>query len=291
VFTKEPTEILDYQIDWSDWLGSLTIATSSWSLPAGITKVTDDKTSATTLIRLSSGAWGETYEVFNTIVASNGETETRSILIRIQRSVAYCSSVEVRRRAQGGAGSGGTATVNVLTPAELDSLIEQASRMFDLECGVSEGYFNPAPIPIPTSRTFYGDGTNYLRLPPYVAGSLDTSITLPEGYTTPTFTELNGQLVINSNGMLPPFSQFHNCLWRGWYTGVAVTVSAIWGWRETPADVKLAVIELVINLWRETDPASIKLVNLEGQPLREKLPPRVLEIAKKYRMKGKIAFV
>jgi hypothetical protein len=291
MFTKEPTEVLDFGLDWSDWLGSLTIASSSWSGPSGITIVTDSISGSSTIVRLSGGTWGQVVELFNTIVASDSESETRSILVSIQRSVAYCSSVEVRRRAQGGAGAGGSATTNALTPAELDALIEQASRMFDLECGVSPGYFNPAPIPIPTSRTFYGDGTNYLRLPPYIAGSLDTSITLPEGYTSPTFTELNGQLVINSNGMLPPFSQFYNCLWRGWYTGVAVTVSAIWGWRETPADVKAAVIEWVLNLHRETDPVSVKLKNLEGQPLRESIPPRVKLVARKYRMKGKIAFV
>jgi hypothetical protein len=66
---------------------------------------------------------------------------------------------------------------------------------------------------------------------------------------------------------------------------VPITVSAIWGWRETPADVKAAVIEWVLNLWRETDPASVKLVGLEGQPLREAIPPRVKAVARKWRAK------
>ncbi len=291
MFLKEPTEALDYQIDWADWLGSLTIASSAWSVPAGITEVTNTNNATTTTIRLSGGTWGETYELFNTITASNGETETRSLLIRIQRSVSYCSPLEVRRRMLGGAGAGGSATKNALSDAELQDLIEQASRMFDLECGVPEGYFNPSPIPIAQEQTFYGDGTNYLSLPPYVPGSLNTSITLPDGYTAPTFIERDGYLVLSASGQLPPFSSFYNCCWPGWYSGVGVTVSAIWGYRETPADVKLAVIELVINLHRETDPANVKLTNLEGQPLREKLPPRVLEIAKKYRFKTGVAFV
>jgi hypothetical protein len=292
MFFKEPTEVSTYSIDWSDWLGDLTITTSVWSVPAGITKDDDDKTDNSTLITLSGGTWATIYELENTITASDGSVETRVILVSIQRSVAYCSPLEVRRRASSGPASGSSsATITALPPAELEALIEQASRMFDLECGVPEGYFNPVAIPIPTTKTIYGNGTNYLKLPPYISGSLDSSITLPDGYTTPTFTELNGHLVINSGGVLPPFSSFHNCLWSGWQSGVSITISAIWGFRETPADVKMAVIELVLNLWRETDPNNIRLINLDNQPLREKIPPRVLEVARKYRFRTGVAFV
>ena len=62
-----------------------------------------------------------------------------------------------------------------------------------------------------------------------------------------------------------------------------ITVTAKWGYDATPADVKLAVIELTINLLRETDPAAIKLINTEGLAIREKLPPRVKAIAELYR--------
>jgi hypothetical protein len=291
MFNKEPSEVLDYEIDWTDWLGTLIIITSSWAAPTGITIGTDSHTTTKTLVRLSGGTWSETYELFNTIVANNGETETRSLVINMQRSVAYCSPIEVRRRMFGGPGSGGSATKTALPDAELQDLIEQASRMFDLECGVPEGYFNPAPIPIATERTFYGDGGNYLSLPPYIRGTLNTSITLPDGYTAPTFVELDGYLVLTNGGVLPPFQRLHDYWRSGWYSGVSVTVSAVWGYRETPADVKLAVIELVINLERETDPAGLRLKDLEDQPLREKLPPRVLEIARKYRFKTGAVFV
>lgn len=290
MLSKEPTEVTTFSINWADWLNGLTIVSSSWVAPSGITIDADTNVATITLVTLSGGTWGEIYELVVTIEASNGDVETRSFPVRIQRSVAYCTSTEVRRRMFGGSGAGGTATTNALSVAELDALIEQASRMFDLECGVPEGYFNSSPIPIAQSRTFYGNGTNYLRLDPYVAGTLNTLITLPEGYTAPTFTEQSGFLVLNSSGVLPPFNHW-NSVWGGWQSGVPVTVSAIWGWRETPADVKLAVIELVINLHRETDPANVKLTNLEGQPLREKLPPRVLEIARKYRFKVGPAFV
>lgn len=266
----------------------------------------------------------------------------------------YCSTTEVRRRMFGGAGAGGTATVTALPEEELRDLIEQASRFFDLECGVEIGYFEAAFYPtwesnhmyvvgdiitpttrnshiyrvttagtsgasepsswptgsgqtvtsgtvtfteygsdvVATEKTFYGNGTNYLRLSPYVPGTLNTSISLPEGYTVPTFTELEGHLVINLSGVLPPFRRYYDSdCYGGWLSGVPVTVSAIWGFSATPPDVKMAVIELVINLHRETDPTNVKLVSLEGQPLRERIPPRVLEIAKKYRFKTGASFV
>lgn len=291
MFFKAPTEILEYQIDWDDWLGALTIASSSFTAPAGITIDEDSNTTTTTAVTLSGGTWGATYEISNTIVASDGQTETRSISIRIQRSVAYCTTGEVRRRASGGSGSGGSATESALPQAELEALVEQASRFFDTECGLPAGYFNPAPIPIATSQTFYGDGTNFLRLPPYVAGSLNTTITVPDDYTAPTFIARDGYLILSSSGVMTHrIAPFLSPWYAGWYSGVPITISAIWGWDETPQDVKMAVIELVLNLWRETDPAQQRLVNLDGMALRERMPPRVLEIAKRYRMTG-VAFV
>lgn len=291
MFNKEPTEVKDFYINWADWLGALTISSSTWTAPTGITIDADSDTTTTTLVRVSGGTWGEIYELFNTIVASNAETETRSILIVIQRSVAYCTPIEVRRRMFGGSGSGGSATTTALPAAELEALIEEASRMFDLVCGVPEGYFNASPIPIATTKTFYGQGTSYLRLPPYVSGTLDTTLTVPTGYTAPTFIEKDGYLIVTDSLGLTPNGPWRYPLYTsGWWEGVPVTVSAIWGFRETPADVRMAVIELVINLERETDPASLRLKDLEGQPLRERIPPRVAEIAKRYRPQVGAAF-
>lgn len=172
----------------------------------------------------------------------------------------------------------------------LEDLIEQASRIFDLTCGLPPQFFEPVASTdtAASPRTFYGDGTNFLRLDPYLAGSLDTTITLPDGYTAPEFVERNGYLVRSSSGVLP--NRYAPCGWAGWSEGLPITVSAKWGYDSTPADVKNAIVELVINLFRETDPAALKLVDIQGQPLRERIPPRVGEIAKRYRYKG-VAFV
>ena len=200
--------------------------------------------------------------------------------------MSYCTSEEVRRRAHGGSASGGTATTTALPDAELDALIEQASRFFDLECGVEPEHFEPA-TGAASARTFYGDGTGFLRLDPFVPGTLSATITMPDGYTVPEYVERNGYLVRSSTTVLI------NTRYSAdpWPIGVPITVTAEWGYEATPADVKMAVIELVLNLWRETDPVNVKLVNLEGQPLREKMPPRVAQVAKRYRGGKAPAFV
>lgn len=174
------------------------------------------------------------------------------------------------------------ATESAIPNDALDDLIERASRYFDLLCGVEPGYFEPAGVSA-TARTFYGDGTHYLKLDRYVDGSLNATISVPSGYTAPNYVARNGYLQITSEDGIPlvrsryPWSE-------GWWSNLPITVTARWGFSATPADVKLAVIELAVNLWRETDPANVKLVNLEGQPLREKVPPRVAEISKRYRV-------
>jgi hypothetical protein len=184
-------------------------------------------------------------------------------------------------RGSGSMGPTAQATTSALPDPEATKLIERACRFFDLLCGVSPGYFEEGTTV--SSKTFYGDGSHYLKLDRYVPGTLNTSISLPDGYTAPEFIQREGYLVISSSGILTSRFAPFPCN-GGWSAGVPVTVSAKWGFEATPEDVKLAVIELAINLWRELDPANVKLVNLEGQPLRERYPPRVWEIAKRYRV-------
>jgi len=137
---------------------------------------------------------------------------------------------------------------------------------------------------VATERDFYPDGTKYLKIDPFVPGTMDATIEVPTGYTAPYYVERNGWLVLTgSDHVLPEPGYRYNGSLEGWSTGLPVTVTAKWGYAETPADVKMAIIEWAINVWRETDPAGLKLVGLEGQVLRETMPPRVAEVARYYR--------
>jgi hypothetical protein len=189
--------------------------------------------------------------------------------------MAYCTPTEIREVATQ---ITPTAQPTAWTGDVLNSLIERASRLFDMECGVEPGFFEASENAV-TARVFYGDGTNFLKLPPYVPGTLNTTLSYPTGYTDLRFTERRGYLVRTTDtGVLStaPFS--------GWYEGVPITVSARWGYAEPPADVKHAIIKLVIHICRTVDPTQLKLLVLEGQPLfQERMPKDVINLAQRYR--------
>ena len=84
-FTKDPGAILDYTVDWTDWLASgETISTSTWTLPSGITEQSSTNTTASTTVWLSGGTDGDTYEVVNHIVTSQSRTDERTIYIIVK---------------------------------------------------------------------------------------------------------------------------------------------------------------------------------------------------------------
>jgi hypothetical protein len=83
-FVKDPDAVLDYAGNWGPWLNSDTILTSVWEVPSGITKDSDSHTSATTLIWLSGGSVGQTYQLRNRITTAAGRTDDRTIAIKIK---------------------------------------------------------------------------------------------------------------------------------------------------------------------------------------------------------------
>jgi len=84
IFTKDPSAVLDYTINWSSWLDSDTISTSTWTVPTGLTKDSDTSTTTTATIWLSSGTAGTQYTVVNHIVTAAGREDDRSIYIVVE---------------------------------------------------------------------------------------------------------------------------------------------------------------------------------------------------------------
>lgn len=82
-FTKDPQATLDYTVDWSAWLGTDTIATSTWVLDAGITQANASLSGAQATVWVSGGVAGHMYSVTNRITTAAGRTDDRSILIRV----------------------------------------------------------------------------------------------------------------------------------------------------------------------------------------------------------------
>lgn len=83
-FLKDPNAVLDYTLDWNIWLGTDTISTGVWTVPAGITKGAETTTTTTTKVILSSGTAGTSYDVACRIVTVGGLTEDRTITIQVQ---------------------------------------------------------------------------------------------------------------------------------------------------------------------------------------------------------------
>ena len=82
-FCKSDTEVLDYTVDWSTWLDTDTILSSTWDVPTGLTKDSDSNTTTATLIWLSGGTVGDVYLVTNTVVTAALRTAERAFLIQM----------------------------------------------------------------------------------------------------------------------------------------------------------------------------------------------------------------
>lgn len=82
-FTKDPDAALDYTVDWSEWLGVDSIATSTWTVPEGITKDADTNTATTATVWLSGGVLYANYTITNTIETAAGRTDQRSITVKV----------------------------------------------------------------------------------------------------------------------------------------------------------------------------------------------------------------
>lgn len=82
-FYKDPSAVLDYTIDWSDWLDTDTISTSSWTVPSGITQSAETETTTTATVWLSGGTADNVYEVTNTITTAAGRTDQRTLIIHV----------------------------------------------------------------------------------------------------------------------------------------------------------------------------------------------------------------
>jgi hypothetical protein len=83
IFTKDAADVLDYQIDWSDWLPEGdTISTASWSVDTGMDVEDTDATTTTSTVWVSGGTHGEQYEAANHIITVQGREKTKTLIFK-----------------------------------------------------------------------------------------------------------------------------------------------------------------------------------------------------------------
>lgn len=84
--SKDPQSVLDYYIDWSDWMtAGDSISTSSWDVsPDTLTEGAAIDSGNLRGVWLSGGTVGVRYRVTNTIVTAQGRTEQQSLWIVVR---------------------------------------------------------------------------------------------------------------------------------------------------------------------------------------------------------------
>lgn len=88
LYTQDPSEVLSYTIDWSDWLSTGdTISTSAWTADEGLTVAGGGNTTTTATVVVSGGVVRYLYRVKNTITTAGGNTGVRVLKIRILNAV------------------------------------------------------------------------------------------------------------------------------------------------------------------------------------------------------------
>lgn len=84
---KDPDEVLDYSIDWTDRLTSETIESSDWTITGDDDELTfggGSISGARTTVWLSGGTVGKTYYVLNRITTSGTRTMDQTVRLKIK---------------------------------------------------------------------------------------------------------------------------------------------------------------------------------------------------------------
>lgn len=82
-FSKDPDAVLDYVMDWTNWLNGDIIISSSWTLDAGITQAGTGMSGTQTVVWLSGGTVGTSYQITNRITTQAGRTEDRTFQVNV----------------------------------------------------------------------------------------------------------------------------------------------------------------------------------------------------------------
>lgn len=84
---KDPNEVKDYSLDWSDLLGaSDTITSSTWTVSegSGLTIGSDSNTTTATIVWLSAGTDGTNYSLVNQVVTAGGRTYDQTVRLKVR---------------------------------------------------------------------------------------------------------------------------------------------------------------------------------------------------------------
>lgn len=80
---KDPDEKLDYDLDWTERLATDTITTSTWIVPVGLVSEEETFTATSTVIWLTGGTLGASYDILNRIETVGGRIMDQTVTLEI----------------------------------------------------------------------------------------------------------------------------------------------------------------------------------------------------------------
>lgn len=172
----------------------------------------------------------------------------------------------------------GSATAN---DTVIQRKLNMATALIDAELSFS---FGDAAV---GTQTVYGDGTPYLMIPTYVAGSI-TAVTSISGLSVPDYIERDGMLiVVDADGVIPgTYRPYAGDL--VWQEGIPYTVAATFGYADVPADIIEACLQIAIRAWHAKDSGfsdAVQVVGSDAVGYNGAIPNLVKRILDNYREK------
>lgn len=84
-YDKHPSDILDLNIDWEDWLAGDALSGSTWD-GGGLTVVSSSYTATRSTVTVGGGVAGTEYWLENTITTVAGRTEVRTLRVTVKQA-------------------------------------------------------------------------------------------------------------------------------------------------------------------------------------------------------------
>lgn len=81
---KDKDELLDYTIDWAARLATDVIATSTWTVPSGLTTPSNSFDADSTTVWLSGGTDGIKYSILNHITTTGGRVMEQTVFLKVK---------------------------------------------------------------------------------------------------------------------------------------------------------------------------------------------------------------
>lgn len=85
---QDPQDTRIWAFDWATFLTerSTTISSATWTVPSGLTKVSESNTTTTATVKVSGGTHGTDYLLTCTATLANGETVEKSFTLAVRQS-------------------------------------------------------------------------------------------------------------------------------------------------------------------------------------------------------------